>query len=38
MSLFSFKWMMRAIALIELFMLMVVNLVRILCQAQPTLA
>ena len=37
MNLFSFKWMMRVIALIELFMLMVVNLVRISCQAQPTL-
>ena len=30
--------MMRVIALIELFMLAIANLVRILCQAQPTLS
>ena len=35
---FRFKWMMRVIALIELLMLAIANLVRVLCQAQPTLA
>jgi len=38
MDFFRFKWMMRVIALIELFMLGIANLVRVLCQAQPTLA
>ena len=38
MDLFRFKWMMRVIALIELFMLAIANLVRVLCQAQPTTA
>ena len=38
MDIFSFKWMMRVIALIGLFMLAIANLVRTLCRARSALA